>query len=76
MRAGYVGDHVFSKIMEKPGEHPTFTLHEGYLYTKNRSGEEVLYIPNSSSDSKSIAGVIIDQPHTMLGHFSTHKTAD
>ncbi|KAH7918036.1 hypothetical protein BV22DRAFT_981009, partial [Leucogyrophana mollusca] len=46
VRAGYAGDHIFSKVMEKPGEHPTFTLCEGYLYTKNRGGEEVLCIPN------------------------------
>ncbi|KAH7918539.1 hypothetical protein BV22DRAFT_978003, partial [Leucogyrophana mollusca] len=76
VRAGYAGDHVFSKVMEKPGEHPAFTLHEGYLYMKNRGGEEVLCVPNSTSDGKSIAGIIIDQAHTMLGHFSAHKTAD
>ncbi|KAH7920042.1 hypothetical protein BV22DRAFT_995230, partial [Leucogyrophana mollusca] len=33
MCTGYVGDHIFSKIMEKPGEHPAFTLCEGYLHT-------------------------------------------
>jgi Integrase zinc binding domain len=42
----------------------------------NHRGQEVLCIPRVITREDSLTAIIIDQAHTVLGHFSTQKTAD
>lgn len=76
IRKGYSKDKLFSKIMNEASRYPTFTARDGLLYNRNRGNEETLCIPRVVTSDRSVTGTIIEQAHTMLGHFGAQKTAD
>ena len=45
VKEGYKEDDMFSKIIKEPGNYSAFQYREGFLYTNNRGGQEVLCIP-------------------------------
>jgi hypothetical protein len=51
-------------------------MRDNLLYTHNWGGLEVLCVPWVRTKDHSTTSVIIDQAHTILGHFSAQKTTD
>ena len=76
VRTGYKKDTLFSKIMEAPTNYPLFTKRDGLIYAKNKKKQEVLCIPRTLHKQCRLTEIIIDQGHTVLGHFGSKKTAD
>ncbi|KAF8218842.1 hypothetical protein L208DRAFT_1070635, partial [Tricholoma matsutake] len=66
---GYVNDKHFKKVLEKPKDHPDFQIRDDFIWRKNRGGEDVLCIPTSTSKGTTLHGRIIEQAHTLVGHF-------
>jgi hypothetical protein len=73
---GYTHDKVFQKIFEKPEDHPGFQIWENFVWMKNRGGEDVLCVPVSASKDTTLHGCIIEQAHSIVGHFGPLKTAE
>ena len=76
VKKGYKEDNMFSKIIKEPGNYSAFQYREGFLYTNNRGGQEVLCIPRVMTKDYSLTAIVIEQAHTILGHFGAQKTAD
>jgi len=62
--------------MKEKGKHSSFTYRDGLLYSKNRGGLEVLCIPRVVTKDYSLMATVIEQAHTILGHFGSQKMAD
>ena len=62
--------------MKEKGKHSSFTYRDGLLYSKNRGGLEVLCIPRVVTKDYSLTATVIEQAHTILGHFGSQKMAD
>ena len=73
---GYCHDRLFLKIVTEISRHSAFSLRDGLLYTTNRGGHEVLCIPRVVNKDYSLTAIVIDQAHTILGHFGPQKMAD
>ena len=76
VRAGYNDDSLFAKILKEEERYATFSVRDGLVYTTNRGTQEVLCIPRKVTKDYSLTAIIIDQAHTILGHFGAQKTAD
>ncbi|KAF8219409.1 hypothetical protein L208DRAFT_1073115, partial [Tricholoma matsutake] len=76
IRKGYVNDKHFKKVLEKPKDHPDFQIWDDFIWRKNRGGKDVLCIPTSTSKGTTLHGCIIEQAHTLVGHFSPLKTLE
>jgi hypothetical protein len=76
VKKGYESDSLFANIIAKPLHHPTFSYREGFLYSKNQIGKEVLCIPRVVTKDASLTGTVIEQAHNVLGHFGSQRTAD
>src|SRR6202040_509779 len=76
VKTGYRHDRLFSKLVTEISRHSAFSLRDGLLYTTNRGGHEVLCIPRVVNKDYSLTAIVIDQAHTILGHFGPQKTAD
>jgi len=76
VKRGYEKDTLFVKVIKEKERYPSFKYREGLLYTNNRGGQEVLCIPRVVTREDSLTAIVIDQAHTVLGHFSAQKTAD
>ncbi|KAF8221662.1 hypothetical protein L208DRAFT_1063040, partial [Tricholoma matsutake] len=73
---GYVNNRHFKKILEKPKDHPNFQIRDDFIWRKNRGGKDVLCIPTSTSKGTTLHGRIIEQVHTLVGHFGPLKTSE
>jgi DNA-directed RNA polymerase subunit H (RpoH/RPB5) len=73
VQEGYQSDAVFRKILIRPESHPNFTVKDEFIWTMNRGGENVLCIPSSTSKGSTLYGRIIDQAHTIVGHFGPRR---
>jgi len=69
VKKGYKEDNMFSKIIKESGNYSTFQYREGFLYTNNQGGQEVLCIPCVMTKDYSLTTIVIEQAHTILGHF-------
>jgi hypothetical protein len=76
IRSGYEKDKLLCKIVHKPEEFKMFELREGFLYSRNRWEEEVLCIPRTLHGKRSIPEILIDEAHSVLGHFGSRRTTD
>ena len=76
IRRGYIVNHVFKKILEKPGDHPGFEIQDDFIWMKNRGGEEVLCVPSTNSMGMTLHGRIIEQAHMIIGHFGPLKMSE
>ncbi|KAF8228914.1 hypothetical protein L208DRAFT_1161297, partial [Tricholoma matsutake] len=73
---GYVKDQIFKKILESPGDHPDFSIQNGFIWRENRGGDNILCIPTSTSKDTTLHGHIIEQAHSIVGHFGPVKTLE
>jgi hypothetical protein len=76
LQDNYPEDPLFSKILERPKDHPAFRQHNGLIWTRNVNKEWVVCLPRGRVDRQMIRGLVIDQAHTVLGHFRAQRTAD
>jgi hypothetical protein len=76
VRSGYKSDPLFAKIIKEKERYATFSMRDGLVYTTSRGKQEVLCIPRKRTKDYSLTAIIIDQAHTVLGHFGAQKTAD
>lgn len=76
VKAGYKRDPLFTKIIDNPSQYRTFRYRDGLLYTTNRGTDEVLCIPRYVTKDYSVTGIVIEQAHRILGHYSAQKTSD
>ncbi|KAG6858798.1 hypothetical protein C0995_013828 [Termitomyces sp. Mi166 len=66
----YKKDWMYVEILNKPTEHPRFTIEQELIYTVNTEGAKVLCVPRD----RSLITTILDQAHTIVGHFGYQKT--
>jgi hypothetical protein len=76
LQDNYPEDPLFLKILEQAKDHPTFRQHNGLIWTCNVNKEWVVCLPKGWIDKQLIHGLVIDQAHTVLGHFGAQHTAD
>ncbi|KAL7280521.1 hypothetical protein ACG7TL_005453 [Trametes sanguinea] len=76
VRQGYAHDSTLRKVQEQPEQHKAFAIRDGFIYTKNRRGDEVLCLPRALYNKRSIIELIIDRAHTTLGHLGAQRTSD
>ena len=76
VKPGYKNDDLFCKVLEDKGKSSLFQYREGFLYTENRGGQEVLCIPRVVMKDYSLTAAVIKQAHTILGPYSAQKTTD
>lgn len=77
VKAGYVDDSVFKKVIDNPHHYPTFRVADGLVHTKNRLGDECICIPRTLFRGKrSLPEIVIDHAHTTLGHLGPQRTSE
>jgi len=76
IKSGYDHDSLFTKVLKQPDQHAAFTIRDQLIWSRNRGGEQVLCVPSTKMGGQSLHGVIIDQAHTIVGHFGPQRTAD
>ncbi|TFY73752.1 hypothetical protein EWM64_g10260, partial [Hericium alpestre] len=72
----YTNDLFFGKVLSNMDSHPSFTLQDGLIWSKTRTGSEVLCIPEAVLNGRSIREIILDTAHTTIGHFGMQKTSE
>ena len=55
---GYRKDTLFSKVLEDKEKYSLFQYRDGYLYTENRGGQEVLCIPRVVTKDYSLTATV------------------
>jgi len=76
IKSGYEHDSLFVKVLKQPDQHAAFMIRDQLIWSRNRGGEQVLCVPSTKMGHQSLHGVIIDQVHTIVGHFRPQRTAD
>ena len=76
VKRGYRKDTLFSKVLVEKEKYSLFQYRDGYLYTENRGGQEVLCIPRVVTKDCSLTATVNEQAHTILGHYGAQKTAN
>jgi hypothetical protein len=76
IRGEYESDKMFSKVIETPSDHPDFEVKNGMIWMKNRGGDMVVCVPSAPSKDSTLHGHIIDQAHSIVGHFGLAKTVE
>jgi hypothetical protein len=76
IKLGYKHNSLFLKVLKQPDQHTAFTVCDQLIWSRNQGGEQVLCIPLMKMGSQSLHSVIIDQAHTIVGHFGPQHTAD
>ncbi|KAI9057450.1 hypothetical protein FKP32DRAFT_1542420, partial [Trametes sanguinea] len=76
VKAGYVNDHTFSKVLENPSHHSNFAVQDGLLYTRNRAGDSVMCVPRTLYNRRALPELVIDRAHTALGHLGPQRTSE
>jgi hypothetical protein len=76
IKSGYKHDSLFVKVLKQPDQHTAFTVCDQLIWSHNRGGEQVLCVPSTKMGSQSLHSVIIDQAHTIVGHFRPQCTTD
>jgi hypothetical protein len=72
----YREDRLFSKILENPEHHDTFSIKKGIVYARNPAGKAVICVPGVLFKGRRVTEIAIDQAHRVLGHKSSRKTLD
>jgi hypothetical protein len=65
-----------SKVSKHPDHHKNFEFHNGLIYTKNCTGQDVLCVPSVVKNKQRLTEIVIAQAHEVLGHLGPQKTAD
>ncbi|VDB95766.1 unnamed protein product [Peniophora sp. CBMAI 1063] len=76
VKDGYTEDTLFQKIVDEPERHKAFSKTDGFLYTRNRAGDDVLCIPRAVKNGRRMTEVILTTAHTILGHMGAQRTGE
>ena len=78
VREGYQHDKVLAKVVEQPGEHPSFRLRNGLLWYAPPSSPDlnVLCIPRTRVRNRSLTEIVLDEAHRAIGHLGAQRTSD
>ncbi|KAF8227296.1 hypothetical protein L208DRAFT_1213865, partial [Tricholoma matsutake] len=76
IQKGYANNKFFKKLFENPEDHPGFQIWDRFIWMKNCSGEDVLCVPSTLFKGTTLHGHIIEQAHTVVGHFGPLKTSE
>jgi hypothetical protein len=76
IKSGYDHDSLFAKVLKQPDQHAAFMIRDQLIWSRNRGREQVLCVPSTKMGRQSLHGIIIDQAHTIVGHFGPQRTAD
>jgi len=76
IKSGYDHDSLFAKVLKQPDQHAAFMIRDQLIWSRNRGREQVLCVPSTKMGRQSLHGVIIDQAHTIVGHFGPQRTTD
>ena len=76
IRGGYEKVKMFSKVIETPDNHPDFKVKDGMIWMKNKGGDMVICVPSAPSKDSTLHGCIINQAHSIVGHFGPAKTSE
>jgi len=55
---------------------PSFKTRNKIIYTKNRGGKDIVYIPSAMLAEMTLKTRILDQAHQVVGHYSPQRTSD
>ena len=76
VKQAYHKDKLYSKILEKLKAHAMFSCKDGLVFTKNLLKWDVLCIPcEAFIKGRQLIAIIIDDTHSIIGHFGQFKTA-
>ena len=71
IKQAYQKDKLYSKILEKLKAHAMFSCKDGVVFTKNLLKLGVLCIPHEAFiKGRWLITIIINHPHSIIGHFS------
>jgi hypothetical protein len=76
IKLGYDKDKLFSLVIKEPKHYKQFVVRNDLVWTKNRGGEEVLCVPSTISGLQTLQGLVVEQAHLTLGHFSSQWMLD
>ena len=65
IQSGYQEDKLFTLILDKPTEHPDFTIKNDLIWRTNQHLDKVMCVPCN----RDTITQILDQAHATLGHF-------
>jgi hypothetical protein len=70
IQSGYKDDKLFTLILDKPTKYTGFAIKNDLIWQNNQHSDEVVCIPRNWDTITQI----VDQAHTMLGHFGAQQT--
>src|ERR1700731_4799179 len=73
---GYKQDCLFKVILEAPENYTSFKIRDNLIFSKSSKGDEVLCVPCTLHEGKSIPGIIINEAHAVLRHMGMRQTTD
>jgi len=76
IKSGYEHNSLFMKVLKQPDQHAAYTIYDQLIWSCNWGREQVLCVPSMKMGSQSLQGVIINQVHTIVGHFGPQCTVD
>jgi hypothetical protein len=76
IQRGYAGDPFFQRVIAKMGNNPSFTERDGFIWVRNRGGEDVVCVPSASSTDTTLKTRILEQAHQTVGHYGPERTAE
>ncbi|RDX40603.1 hypothetical protein OH76DRAFT_1366003, partial [Lentinus brumalis] len=76
LRESYGMDPLFSKVFQAPSNYRSFAVCDGFVYSTNRRGDEVLCIPRVKYKGRTTTQIILDQAHEAIGHFGPQRTSE
>ncbi len=76
VKSAYPNDPLLSKVLEKPTDYKSFFVKDHLIWTRNLGQEVVMCVPQGMLNDNTLTGIVIEQAHSIVGHFSSQKTAD
>ncbi|TFK80246.1 hypothetical protein K466DRAFT_441548, partial [Polyporus arcularius HHB13444] len=76
LRSSYAEDPLFSKVIREPSNYRSFLVWDGFVYSTNRRGDEVLCIPRVKYKGRTTTQLILDQAHETVGHYGPQRTSE
>src|ERR1700723_2421060 len=58
------------------GNNPSFKEWDGFIWTQNRGGEDVVCVPSTESTDTTLRTRILEQAHQVVGHYGPEHTAE
>ena len=73
---GYKQDCLFKVILEALENYTGFKIRDNLIFSKSSKGDEVLCVPHTLHEGKSIPGIITNKANVVLGHMGMKQMMD